>query len=102
GGDCRCKRKAARERLWITLLRLAYLVVAVEAARCATMSALIFSYTDRGIIFLLTSSFLARYGLPSMIFCEYFSPMPGNASSCSLVAALMSSFSLLAAEDLLA
>src|SRR5580704_2572470 len=40
--------------------------------------------------FFFTRSVLALYGRPSMIFCEYAAPMPGRASSWSLVAELIS------------
>src|SRR5580698_519358 len=43
------------------------------------------------MIFFFTRSVLALYGRPSIIFCEYLSPMPGSAVSWSLVAVLMSS-----------
>src|SRR5215467_2754288 len=51
--------------------------------------------------FFFTKSVFFAYGRPSMIFCEYFSPMPGSASSCSLVAVLMSSRSADAAAAVL-
>src|SRR5215471_3559934 len=40
--------------------------------------------------FFFTKSVFFAYGRPSIIFCEYFSPMPGRASSSSLLAVLIS------------
>lgn len=37
-------------------------------------------------MFFLTRSVFARYGRPSMIFCEYAAPIPGSVLSCSLLA----------------
>jgi len=47
---------------------------------CLAMTrALIFAYVAAGTIFLFTRSVFVLYGRPSMIFCEYASPMPGSA-----------------------
>src|SRR5262249_48383408 len=43
-------------------------------------------YVAAGMIFFVFRSVFCLYGRPSMIFWEYASPMPGNVSSCSLVA----------------
>src|SRR5207244_10817577 len=56
----------------------------------ATIWSLIFSYSDLETIFLVRSSLLLRYGRPSMIFCANVSPIPGKASSSSLLAEFMS------------
>ncbi len=56
----------------------------------ATIWSLIFSYSDLETIFLVRSSLLLRYGRPSMIFCAIASPIPGSASSSSLLAEFMS------------
>jgi hypothetical protein len=45
----------------------------------AMIRALIFSYVAAGTIFLFSRSVFTRYGRPSMIFCEYASPIPGSA-----------------------
>src|SRR5437764_14150713 len=52
------------------------------------------------MIFLMTRSRLVRYGRPAMIFSAQAEPTPGSASSWSLVAELMSSFSPTAAAAL--
>src|SRR5256885_16962348 len=56
----------------------------------ATIWSLIFSYSDLETIFLVRSSLLLRYGRPSMIFCANVSPIPGKASSSSLLPDFMS------------
>ena len=60
----------------------------------AMIMLLILLYVASGMIFLLTRSRFVRYGRPSMIFCEYASPIPGRALSWSLVAVLRSSLSV--------
>jgi len=55
------------------------------------------STVGRGTTFFFTRSVFALYGRLSMIFCEYFSPIPGSASNCSLVAVFRSSRSALLA-----
>src|ERR1700693_1037332 len=47
-------------------------------------------YVADGITFFVTRSVFVLYGLPSMIFCEYASPIPGSALSCALLAELIS------------
>src|SRR5262249_12477103 len=55
---------------------------------------LIWSYSLCETMFLLTSSFLARYGRPSMIFWAVASPTPGSVANSSLVALFRSIFLL--------
>src|SRR5438874_7632550 len=59
---------------------------------------LIWSYWLCETMLLLTSSFFARYGRPSTIFCAVASPTPGNVANSSFVALLRSIFLL---EELL-
>src|SRR5262245_60240093 len=52
----------------------------------AITSPAILLYVAAGTIFFVLRSVFILYGRPSMIFWEYASPIPGNVSSCSLVA----------------
>jgi hypothetical protein len=54
------------------------------------IKARILVYVADGMTFFVTRSVFVLYGLPSMIFWEYASPIPGSALSCAFVAELIS------------